>query len=88
MRVMEIHGHLRSKASQKDLDQKERELKYLMSQLATDKGKRKLKRWYEANKAMCGDMKVSGFHDFPGPIPLSLFIEALCKESHPGDSIL
>lgn len=75
MKIIEIHGYLRSKSSQKDVDQKERELKFLFSQAGTDKGKKKLKRWYEANKDMCGDLKISGlFHE---PISLSLFIEAL-----------
>lgn len=77
MKILEIHGFLMSKASRKDVEQKTRELRYLMSRLKTDKGKQKLKNWHDANKDICQDIKVSGL--FPEPISLSLFVEAMLK---------
>jgi hypothetical protein len=77
VKTLEIHGNLKG-ASQKDVDQKQKELQWIMLTTHTEKGKKKLVSWYNANKEMCADLKVSGLL-YEIPIPFSVFVTILAE---------
>ena len=73
----DIHGNLKG-ASKKDVDQKQKELQWILLNRHTEEGMKKLLTWYNANKEMCKDLKVSGLL-YENPIPFSVFVTILAE---------